>query len=177
MLRAVFIFLLSWVWDDDLCAVPRCIQILSSWKESSGFRCHWLNWLHLFWSKKGIFCYWMFPRYGHLSELKGPGLLVLCPWEKAHPFAVGVAPFWHGQTTLIFPLACRYESSHLPNLLRSGGTACSTSNSSNISYLVEISAGRGRGIALLGVVQLGWGWHMLCSTSDQHQRKTTEKKL
>lgn len=89
-----------------------------------------------------------------------PGLLLLCPWGKAHSFAVGVAPFWYRQTMLIFPLACRYESILLLNWLRSGGTECSTSSSSNDFYLVEILVGRDRRIALLGVVQLGCGWHM-----------------
>lgn len=166
MLSTIFRFLLSWVWADNLCAMLRCIQILSSWNESSVFWSHRLNCLHIFRCKKK-------PKKPQKTEHFANRLFqdtstsvswwsqdYFCSWGKAHSFAVGVAPFWYCQTMLIFPLACRYESILLLNWLRSGGTECSTSSSSNDFYLVEILVGRDRRIALLGVVQLGCGWHM-----------------
>lgn len=54
-----------------------------------------------------------------------------------------------------FPLSMSYESSCLPNWLRSEATPCSTCSSSDFFYLVETVAGRGRWLALSGVMQLG----------------------
>lgn len=129
MLDAMFKFLLSWVWAHDFCAVPRCIQFPGSWNEANGFLSHWLKGLHSPSSrkkKKEKEGFWFFqqtlPSDGHFCQLKWPGLVVLCPWGRTHPFAVDVS-LLELTDLVIFPLACRYKTSHISKQFRNGGTS------------------------------------------------------